>query len=239
MTEAEWLACRKPKALLRVVSRKWTSRKEQHFLPGVGRLLWEHLTDLMRQMFVLHERLADGEVDYTAYCEQLARVMDLVGRSSHRQGTDGSFEAAVMLMIEAAASYDPANGRRATLEWGEQAYVLAAPECLRPQARHEFQAHICDLLRELFPPPDSTYVVQPDFVGGGLLLPDGSTFHVPEVAHILAAGVQRDQAFDRLPILADALEDAGCPDRPLLDHLRHGTNHRRGCWALDLLLGRG
>ena len=54
----------------------------------------------------------------------------------------------------------------------------------------------------------------------------------------LAAGIQQDQAFDRLPILADALEDANCTDRPLLDHLRHGTNHRRGCWGFDLVMGR-
>ncbi len=238
MTEAEWLACRNPKSILRGVGKKWTSRKEQLFLPGVGRLLWEQLTDPMRQMFELYERFADGEVEYAAYREKQTRVMDHLGRSSFRDMTDGSFEASVALMVEAAISYDPTNGRRAALEWGEQAFVLAAPECLRPQARQEFNARVCDLLRELFPPLNREYIVQPDFVGGGLLLPDGTTFQVPEVAKSLALGVQHDQAFDRLPILADALEDANCPDRPLLDHLRHGTNHRRGCWALDLVLRR-
>src|SRR5207244_2851893 len=43
----------------------------------------------------------------------------------------------------------------------------------------------------------------------------------------------------RLSILADALEDAGCTDAPLLEHLRSGGVHVRGCWAVDLLLGRG
>ena len=54
----------------------------------------------------------------------------------------------------------------------------------------------------------------------------------------LALGIARDKAFDRMPILADALEDAGCDDRLLLDHCRSGGKHVRGCWALDLALGR-
>ena len=42
----------------------------------------------------------------------------------------------------------------------------------------------------------------------------------------------------RLPIVADALEDAGCTDAELLGHLRGPGPHVRGCWAVDLLLGR-
>jgi hypothetical protein len=42
----------------------------------------------------------------------------------------------------------------------------------------------------------------------------------------------------RLAILADALEDAGCTDSTILDHLRDPLPHTRGCWTLDLLLGR-
>jgi hypothetical protein len=42
----------------------------------------------------------------------------------------------------------------------------------------------------------------------------------------------------RLGILADALEDAGCTDPSILDHLRGDGEHVRGCWAVDLLLGK-
>jgi hypothetical protein len=45
--------------------------------------------------------------------------------------------------------------------------------------------------------------------------------------------------FADLPVLADALEDAGCEDDTLLGHLRRKGPHIRGCWALDLLLGKG
>jgi hypothetical protein len=54
----------------------------------------------------------------------------------------------------------------------------------------------------------------------------------------LAATLYADRAFDRLPLLADALEDAGCTDAELLGHLRGPGPHVRGCWAVDLVLGK-
>jgi hypothetical protein len=46
------------------------------------------------------------------------------------------------------------------------------------------------------------------------------------------------RAFDRLPLLADALEEAGCADADILAHCRSGGGHLRGCWVVDLLLGK-
>jgi hypothetical protein len=54
----------------------------------------------------------------------------------------------------------------------------------------------------------------------------------------LAGGIYADRAFDRLPILADALEDAGCSDEAILGHLRGPGPHVAGCWAVDLILGK-
>ncbi len=59
-----------------------------------------------------------------------------------------------------------------------------------------------------------------------------------ETAKALAAGIDADAAFDRLPVLADALEDAGCDEAELLAHLRSPGPHARGCWALETVLGR-
>jgi hypothetical protein len=52
----------------------------------------------------------------------------------------------------------------------------------------------------------------------------------------LAQGIYEERAFERLPILADALEEAGCQDALALDHCRQNGNHVRGCWVIDLLL---
>jgi hypothetical protein len=54
----------------------------------------------------------------------------------------------------------------------------------------------------------------------------------------LAEGVYADRAFDRLPILADAIEDAGCDHPDILAHCRGAGPHVRGCWVVDLVLGR-
>jgi hypothetical protein len=54
----------------------------------------------------------------------------------------------------------------------------------------------------------------------------------------LARAIGEEQAFDRLPILADALEDAGCTNRDILDHCRGPGPHIRGCWVVDLLAGK-
>ncbi|HVK19447.1 MAG TPA: hypothetical protein VM533_21110 [Fimbriiglobus sp.] len=54
----------------------------------------------------------------------------------------------------------------------------------------------------------------------------------------LARTIYHEWAFDRLPILADALEEAGCDDADVLTHLRGDGPHARGCWAVDLVLGK-
>jgi hypothetical protein len=55
----------------------------------------------------------------------------------------------------------------------------------------------------------------------------------------LAQGIYDGRAFDRLPILADALQDAGCEDARVLGHCRGQEPHARGCWVVDGLLRRG
>jgi hypothetical protein len=54
----------------------------------------------------------------------------------------------------------------------------------------------------------------------------------------LARAIYDDRAFDRMPILADALLDAGCDDEDILSHCRSSGPHVRGCWVVDLVLGK-
>jgi hypothetical protein len=54
----------------------------------------------------------------------------------------------------------------------------------------------------------------------------------------MARGIYEERAFDRLPILADALMDAGCEDAAILGHCRSTGPHVRGCWVVDLVLGK-
>jgi hypothetical protein len=59
-----------------------------------------------------------------------------------------------------------------------------------------------------------------------------------ETAVALATGIYADRAFDRMPILADALEEAGCDHDDVLNHCRGPGPHARGCWVVDLVLGK-
>jgi hypothetical protein len=54
----------------------------------------------------------------------------------------------------------------------------------------------------------------------------------------LAQAIYADRTFECLPILADALEEAGCTDAAMLGHCREPGEHVRGCWVVDLLLGK-
>jgi hypothetical protein len=54
----------------------------------------------------------------------------------------------------------------------------------------------------------------------------------------LAEAIYEERAFENMPILGDALEDAGCDDADILNHCREPRIHVRGCWVVDLLLGK-
>jgi hypothetical protein len=60
-----------------------------------------------------------------------------------------------------------------------------------------------------------------------------------KTALALAEAIYAERAWDRLPVLADALEEAGCADADVLAHCRDGGPHARGCWVVDGLFGRG
>jgi hypothetical protein len=54
----------------------------------------------------------------------------------------------------------------------------------------------------------------------------------------LARSLYDERRFEDMPVLADALEEAGCQDAAVLDHCRSGGDHVRGCWVVDLVLGK-
>ena len=55
---------------------------------------------------------------------------------------------------------------------------------------------------------------------------------------ILAQTIYADRAFDKIPALADALQEAGCTNEVMLSHCRGPGPHFKGCWVVDLVLGR-
>ncbi len=86
----------------------------------------------------------------------------------------------------------------------------------------------CDLLRDIFGNP---FRSPPALAPAWLAWKDGTIAK-------LAQAIYEDRAFERLPILADALEEVDCADADVLDHLRSPLIHVRGCWALDWILAK-
>ncbi len=54
----------------------------------------------------------------------------------------------------------------------------------------------------------------------------------------LAQAIYDERDFDRMPILADALEEAGCTNIDILTHCRQPGEHVRGCWVVDAIFGK-
>lgn len=67
---------------------------------------------------------------------------------------------------------------------------------------------------------------------------DSGSFAVTPREIELAQSIYQEQTFEDMPILGDALEDAGCDHAGILEHCRSDCTHVRGCWVLDLILAR-
>src|SRR5262249_12230324 len=103
--------------------------------------------------------------------------------------------------------------------------VVRATLALAPDTE---AAVLADLLRDIFGPTlDHRSTIDPDWL----------TWNEGTVVR-LAQAIYDERAWDRMPVLADALEDAGCADAAILDHCRAAKEYARGCWVIDLLLGK-
>jgi hypothetical protein len=85
-----------------------------------------------------------------------------------------------------------------------------------------------DLLREVAGDPSRPVVIDPAWTAWN----DGTVAR-------LARSIYEERAFEQMPILGDALEEAGCADGAVLEHCRAAGGHVRGCWVLDRVLGLG
>src|SRR5262249_59253001 len=85
--------------------------------------------------------------------------------------------------------------------------------------------HLCALLRDIvFDPSATRPLIAPDWLSSDVIT--------------LGRAVYDTGDFSIGPVLADALEDAGCTEVAILEHLRGPGPHVRGCWAVDLILGK-
>jgi hypothetical protein len=111
--------------------------------------------------------------------------------------------------------------------YGELGSATRAGPAVR--AAWEEQSAICaDLLRDVIGNP---------FLPPPTIAPDWLVWNSSIIVRI-AQAIADKHDFGRLPVLGDALEEAGCSDGEVLAHCRAGRRHTRGCWLVDLVFGR-
>jgi hypothetical protein len=103
-------------------------------------------------------------------------------------------------------------------------YDLLADNVPPQGSRDSREAVKVGLIREVFGPSLAPITVDPDWR--------------TDTAVTLAAQMYESRDFSPMPILADALQDAGCDNEDILSHCRSDGPHVRGCWVVDLVLGK-
>jgi hypothetical protein len=230
MTEKRWLTDAFVASLLYCLRGRGESsqRKFRLLAAACCRRAWAHLVDGRSRAAV---EVAERHADSLADAEELARA--------------GGEAVTALDEVCAARGYDMRDVLRkapacfprdapATVRWASAAAYIATEDAERAAWAAEGVANTKELaadrglLRCVFGnpfrpqrPPD------PAVLAWG----DGTVA-------LLARAIYDDRAFDCLPVLADALEDAGCDDATVLLHCRQPGEHARGCWVLDLLLGK-
>jgi hypothetical protein len=209
MTEAEWWSLTEPGTRLSHFPRPVSRRKDRLFAVGCCYHIWGLLHDKRSRKAVrVAERFAEGE----ATVEELEIAHEAAGEAAGDAEEPQERDAA----HAAEAASDPSEN----LGILTSDYAMDAAGHLVRQAQHS-------LLLELLGPPFCLIDINPAWL----------TWNYGTVQKI-AQAIYDERAFDRMPILADALEEAGCTSQDILTHCRQPGEHVRGCWVVDLILGR-
>ena len=257
MTENEWTTCTDPTPMLKLLRDKATDRKLRLFSVGCCRAIWPLLVEkspsrqLGSKPFLLdHERrIIQGAEPFldvadqyengragsdkigTAYCA-------LLGLLSMRRPRQEPWAYTLVALLRAVSAGGYFYGR----EWEYQTYdpVQCAKDAGDYVAKVAGWIGKTDAAHEAMRENEATLIrciFGPMLFRSVPLNPHWLTWKdstVPKVAQ----AIYDDCAFDRLPILVDALEEAGCMDANILGHCRQRGPHVRGCWVIDLLLGK-
>lgn len=218
MTEAEWLTCTDPMPMLTFLKDRADKRRCLLFACACERRLWGH-PDCEREKVEVTESYADGQ----ATAAEVLAALEHIGSEHYTLGDVTDMDPVAWANDESERSAEYA----ANIEQrGPRTSTLGNIQAWDDSYATERNAH-ATLLREIFGNPFRPAGVKPSW----LTWNDG-------IVVKLAQSIYDERAFDRMPILADALEDANCDNAEFLGHCRQPGPHVRGCWALDLLLGR-
>ncbi len=216
MTDDDWLASHDAEAMLRVVQCSNPSeRKVRLFNAAVCRRFWGFLPAASRAILVKSELIADGLIRASSDDMELCGLANEVVAICDRRYPNKVFPSReVRIQRDAAAAVCYAVTPNEL--WGAASYLWE----LDPAERDSHST----IIRDVFGTPSCSVTLDPSWLA-------------PAVVS-LAQTIYDARSFERLPELAHALGAAGCTNNDILDHCRNGGHHVRGCWVVDLILGK-
>jgi hypothetical protein len=172
--------------------------------------------DQLRAAVDTAERFADGLADKN----ELAATRAAVAESRSDAGPFGHSPEGTRVAVHMAVAATEPLAASAAFDM-----TTCSPPLAGRVVEAEAGLYFCSLFRCIFGNPFRPVTFAPDWRSAS--------------AVALAAGMYEARDFSHLPVLADALEEAGCDHPDVLAHCRGPGPHARGCWVVDLVLGKG
>ena len=249
MNETDWLAFEdEPKPLLAHLGSRASKRKRRLFACACLRRAWHLIADKRsRAAVLLAERFADGlaTVGELVAAQPQARAI-AEGLSPHLDRPRHAAWGCWCVLDEQAGNAVNAHFNSVqAMQFHEldEALNRGLPDTFDERwavfdrtAKEEHRMQ-CNLIREIFGNP---FRRLPPARGRRRWEEERATWLSSNggAVRILAEAIYAHRRFSDLPILADALEDSGCTDVAILGHCRASNEHVRGCWVVDLVLGK-
>jgi hypothetical protein len=237
MTEPEWNTASDSTPMLEFLQGRASDRKLRLFAVACCRRIWGLIPDGRSHAAVdVAERYADGLASLT----ELTVVLENA-KVAYKEGQEAFYgmrrdipppHSTAPLAAAMQAAYPEAwqvNGAYRSAAYGvfsnPRSYTQAA---VNSAVAPEFAAQAA-VLRDIFGPlPFRPVTIDPS------VLASWNDWLVVR----LAQAIYDERRWGDLPVLGDALLDAGCDSDEVVAHCRAGGEHTRGCWVLDLLLGK-
>jgi hypothetical protein len=224
MTETEWLTCESPTEML--IGLQARQRASERRLRLFGLACCRHNSELftdsrLQRAMDIALLYADGQADEHERVNAEFAVLDVFETQLDKAQPDGGFDCdpVLALIVDSRYTADVAAVQVESIARSAE----AAPHSfdgIRSELQYEHTAY----LRDIFGNPFRLVTVDPAWLTSTVVA--------------LARGMYESRDFSPMPILADALQDAGCDSEDVLDHCRGPGPHVRGCWVVDLVLGK-
>jgi hypothetical protein len=222
MTEQEWLQYREPDRMASLVCPRGTDRKLRLLACACCREFWHLLKDKRSQdALIIAEQYADGLATKSALNQAHKAAGWFRESTSDEPVTDPGHFAAI------AVYWAAHEWMHRPVVQGVLSFVAQAEKWAGKRTRRRGEqgpSRSASLLGDIFGNPFRKVVLD-------------TAWRTP-AAVALAQGMYDDRRFDDMPLLADALEEAGCTEEAILKHCREPGEHVRGCWVVDLILDK-